>query len=219
MPYPQRERANKMKCIQCGLTHRIGACTVTTDAEIADLVRSRRQPEKDNKNAKDDNKDEHYEFLRMPFGLKMSALAYNRALAAAGVPRNQPEEDKENKRDNDNEEPDVEPTEVLGQDPQIKATPNTREEIRNTGMEKLSQLEDDLAGLLDLETQTKDVQRRMDQGRMEGRTNYNNWSRLGLLGAILVLSAWLGPAEGYTIAYADCTHPEGIRQYAKTSLC
>ena len=86
-------------------------------------------------------------------------------------------------------------------------------------MEKLSQLEDELAGFLDLETQTKDVQSRMDQGKMEGRTNYNNWSRLGLLGAIIVLSAFLGPAEGYTIAYADCTHPEGIRQYAKTSLC
>ena len=77
MPYYLRERAKEMKCIQCGHTHCIGACTVTTDAEIADLVTSRRQPEKDNKNAKDDNKDEHYEFLRMPFGLKMSALAYN----------------------------------------------------------------------------------------------------------------------------------------------
>ena len=88
-------------------------------------------------------------------------------MATARVPRDQPEEDKENERDNDNpddnKEPDVEPTEVLGQDPQIKATPNTREEIRNTGMEKLSQLENDLVGLLNLETQTKDDQRRMDQ--------------------------------------------------------
>jgi hypothetical protein len=30
---------------------------------------------------------------------------------------------------------------------------------------------------------------------MEGRTNYNNWSGLGLIGAIIVLTAFLGLAE------------------------
>ena len=117
MPYYLRERAKEMKCIQCGHTHRIGACTVTTDAEIASLMTPRSQPEKDNENRRDDNKDEHCEFLRMPFGLKMAASVYSRALATAGAPKNQPEEDKESKRDNDNsddnKELDDEPTEVL----------------------------------------------------------------------------------------------------------
>ena len=77
----------------------------------------------------------------MPFGFKMSASAYNQALAAAKVPRDKPEDGKrDNNNPDDDEEPDVEPTGVLGQDLQIKATPNTREEIRDTGMEKLSQL-------------------------------------------------------------------------------
>ena len=56
-PYHQKVRTDKIKCIQCGFLHRIGECTVTTDTEIADLVVSRRQPEKDNK---DDNKDDWY---------------------------------------------------------------------------------------------------------------------------------------------------------------
>ena len=178
----------------------------------------KRQTGKDNKNTKDDNKDEQYEFLRMPFGFKMSTSAYNQALAAAKAPRDKPEDDKrDNNNPDDDEEPDVKPTGVPGQDLQIKTTPNTREEIRDTGMEKLSKLNP--AGLLDSEIQATDARQQMDQGRMKGRTNYNNWNRLGLLGAILVLSAWLGPTEGYTIAYADCARPEGIRQYAKTSLC
>ena len=54
---------------------------------------------------------------------------------------------------------------------------------------------------------------------MEGRPNYNHWEGLGLIGAWIVLAAVLGSATGYTIKYADCTHPEGIRQYAKASLC
>ena len=64
-PYHQRIKTDKIKCIQCGFLHRIGTCTVTTDAEIADLVMTRRQPEKDNK---DGNKDEQYEFCAYHLG-------------------------------------------------------------------------------------------------------------------------------------------------------
>ena len=81
---------------------------------------TRRQPEK----------DEQYEFLCIPFGLKLSPTVYSQALAAARTPRDEPEDNKgDSSKPDDDEEPEAKATRVLGQDLQTKATPSTREEI------------------------------------------------------------------------------------------